>query len=275
MDKIQQPMGHFLTTLIISALLSSATIAQNITIAVTVPPYQKWVEAIGHPYIKTLALIPPGTSDEVNEPSIQTLKGLSTAKAALLMNTLPIEKTLLPKLSRLNKNLIITKLAKNPLQDPHLWISPKTLIPQVSLITNLIIQSDPKNKEKYLQNSQIFLKKLTALDQQITQKLKKHSGKGFLILHPSLTQYAKDYNLKQFSLHNETHAPLTSRHMKEIIKIAQKNKIRVIIVEPNAENAAIVNLAKTIHATLIPFNPMSENYLDEILLLTNQLEKKL
>lgn len=130
--------------------------------------------------------------------------------------------------------------------DPHIWLDPSMAIIQVKNIRDAFISNDPLNSKKYAQNSEGYIKRLNALDAEISNSLKPLKGRYLITYHESFNYFAKRYGLLPFSLtglHAET--PLAGR-MKEAYEIIKSMGIKAIFVEKQFPEDSARRLAKSL-----------------------------
>lgn len=264
------------------------------TITVTVLPQKYFADKIAGNKMEISCMIPAGSNPEAYDPSPSQLVNLSKSKAYLAVGNLGFELAWLDKLSKNHPNLKVLnssdsiKLIINEDNDthdhlhnthshigpdPHTWSSPKSARIMAKNIYNAIVSIDPEHKKFYTKNYTDLLLEINTLDVEISKKLYSLKNRSFLIYHPALTYLARDYELNQYSVEFNGKEP-TPQHLKTLIEIAKKEKIRVIFVQKefDVKNAQI--LAEQANCKIAVIDPLSYNWGKSILDIVNALSNE-
>ena len=236
-------------------------------------------------------MIPPGASPVTYDPSPRQLQELSKSKAYFIIGHLGFENSWIKKISSLNKSMPVFNLSsgielihsehyhsikdkKRVNADPHIWMSPKAIKTICHNIYTALKEIVPSDSLIYEHNYYRFLDEIDSLDREISNSLSELSKRKFFIYHPSLTYYARDYELIQISLEHEGKAP-SPYHLKQLINLAEKENIKTIFIQEqfDIENAEV--LAHEIEGKIIKINPLDEDLLNQIIYITSQLQKNL
>lgn len=247
-------------------LMLSVQAQAKLNVVVSIPPQIEFVKAIGQNQVQVTCLLPPGTSDELFEPKPNSLKQLSQAHLYIQIGTLGFEKQYAKTWQSLNPRLVMVNTSKGiPLHeaDPHVWMSVRYAMQQVELIYQALCKADPTHGAFYEHNKQNYLHKLNALDRALTQSLATHTGKAFLIFHPALGYFARDYGLRQIGVEEEGKSP-TPKQLKNILTLAKKEHITLILAEEQSPKELAALVSKHVKGQLVLFNPLSEHYLDSL-----------
>jgi zinc transport system substrate-binding protein len=95
-----------------------------------------------------------------------------------------------------------------------------------------------------------------------------------MVFHPSLGYFARDYHLNQYSIEYEGKSP-SPAHMKKMVDIASKENIKTIFIQSQFETEKAEAIAKEIGAQIEPIDPLSENWLNEMYVISMKLKKAL
>jgi zinc transport system substrate-binding protein len=158
--------------------------------------------------------------------------------------------------------------------EPHIWLSPKNVKVMAQNIYNGLIAIDPGSEDFYGKNLAKFLKEIEDIDNSIREELKNLTSRSFLIYHPALTYFAKDYGLTQIPVQTEGKTP-SSKYMKEIIEKAKKEGIKVIVVQQQFDIQKAKTIAKEIDATVITINPLNYDWEEEMMNIATKLKNAL
>lgn len=263
-------------------------------ITVSVMPQKYFAEKIVGNKMEISCMIPAGSNPEAYDPSPSQLVNLNKSRAYLAVGNLGFELAWLDKLSKNHPDLrvvntsdsiqLIHNADNDPDDhihnthshigpDPHTWSSPKSALIMAKNIYNAIIAVDPDNQKFYAKNYASLILEIKELDLEVSKKLYQLNNRSFLIYHPALTYLARDYMLNQFSVEFNGKEP-TPRHLKTLIEIAKKEKIRVIFVQKefDVKNAQI--LAEQAHCKIAVIDPLNYNWGKSIMDIVNALSNE-
>lgn len=84
-------------------------------------------------------------------------------------------------------------------RDPHIWLNPVNLKAMASQLTTELIRLSPERATAYQQRADIFINKLTTLDEQLKDELRPIREKPFIVLHPAYSHFIHQYGLNQIN----------------------------------------------------------------------------
>jgi zinc transport system substrate-binding protein len=143
--------------------------------------------------------------------------------------------------------------------DPHVWLSAQCVKKQVENIADVLMEQDSSNASYYDANRQKLLHIIDSVDQTIQGILSDHRGKSFLIFHPALGYFARDYGLEQVSIEEEGKEPTAAR-IAELIDLCRKKGIKSIFIQKEFDARNAEAIAKEVNARLIVIDPMAYNW---------------
>ncbi len=253
-------------------------------IAVSILPQKYFVNQIAGQDFDIHVMIPPGASPATFDPSPKDLTRIANAKAYFKIGHIGFEKGWDEKIKSVSKELTFYDLSGGVAFisgidhgdhhhgiDPHIWMSVKNVKLISRNILNALQELNPSKKDIYNDNFLRFAHRLDSLDQWITGQLSNRDRDVFLIFHPALTYYARDYGLVQESLEFEGKQP-TPMHFKKITKKAKQHGIQHVFIQKqfDIENAQV--LANQINADIIEIDPLNEHWKDEIISITEKMK---
>jgi zinc transport system substrate-binding protein len=166
-------------------------------------------------------------------------------------------------------------------KDPHVWLSPALAIKEVETITASLIEADPDNKETYQQNSEAYIAKLSALDQDYQDALSKVGKKEMITQHAAFGYLASGYGLTQVPIAGlSPEQEPNAQRLAELKDFAKEHDISVIYFEETASKKVADTLASEIGAKTEVLSTLEvlskedeENGLDYIKVMERNLEK--
>lgn len=265
-----------------------------LNIMVSVLPQKYFVEQIGGDRVNVSVMVGAGIQPENYEPKPQQLKDLSQADAYIAIGIF-FEDVWGDRLKAANKEMQwldsstgVEKIVladhhhhegeaahshDEDLPDPHIWLSPQRVKQQAESIYQLLVKLDPQNEKLYADNLNKFLKEIEQVDQAIREKLTPLKQRSFLIFHPSLGYFAKDYNLEQIAIEVEGQEP-SAAELAEIVKIAQEKQIKVIFAEPQDNTQSVAAIAQEIGAQIITIDHLNPNWSENLVAIAAQFANK-
>ncbi len=252
-----------------SSAAPSSNASSRIMVAATIAPLGEFVRAVGGEKVEVTVVVPPGAEPHTFEPTPSLM--MNVAKADLyVMNGAGLE-FWMDKLLQANKRMAVVDSSQGValLQesegeiDQHIWLSLQNAALQVSNICSGLIALDPANKDYYVKNKDDYLQKLQSLDEVLNLTFAGKKGRIFIVHHPAWTYFARDYNLSQVPLMENEKEP-GPKYLGEVIKLARKNNISTIFVEPQFNPKSAEVIAREMNAGIVALDPLARNYLENM-----------
>ncbi len=154
--------------------------------------------------------------------------------------------------------------------DPHIWLSVKAVKVQAANMLKGLIALDAPNSAYYEGNYTQFSAELDSLDQQIKEIIETSGTREFMIFHPSLGYFARDYQLNQIPIELEGKEP-SPAYMKHLIDLARERHIRAIFVSSQFNTQSALTIAGQLGAEIVEFNPVDPNWEENMLYIANKI----
>jgi zinc transport system substrate-binding protein len=103
--------------------------------------------------------------------------------------------------------------------DPHIWMSPRALARMARTAYGRIHELYPDSLS-YSANYERLKERLETLDAEVSRRLAASPVRAFMILHPGLTYYARDYGLRQIAIERDGKEP-SARQLAETVAEAR------------------------------------------------------
>lgn len=248
--------------------------AEVIRAFVSIPPQAYFVERIGGDYVRVEALVGPGDSPATYEPTPRQVAELENADVYFRIGT-PFENTFVKKIARTLPDLHIVDTRRNvelrffrksgarQVADPHIWLDPLRVKTQARTICESLSTFAPSLSKTFERNLHSFQRDLDQLDQQIRAVLSPVQPRKILVFHPAFGYFCDNYGLEQIAVETEGKAPSPKR-LAELIETAKAEDIRIIFVQPQYSKKAARTVARAVSGTVIPLDPLAEDYLDNL-----------
>jgi len=292
------------TILLVSGCGSNPGTDDKPTVAVSILPQEYFVSRISGDLFNINVMIPPGASPATYEPTPAQLTSLSRTNLYLKMGYTGFEMAWMEKLASANKTMTVVNTsegvdlitettthgeAHHPPGDhtkaeahghhhggidPHTWLSPKNVKIIAQNIHDALAAAYPENKVIFSENLMAFMHELDSLDKEISNELKDLSSRSFFTYHPSLSYFARDYNLEQHPLELGGKTP-SAAHMKKMIDTGKEEQIGVVFLQMQFDQKNAEVLAKEISAEIVQINPLDPEWYTQMLFITEKLKENM
>ncbi|MBD5203432.1 MAG: zinc ABC transporter solute-binding protein [Bacteroidales bacterium] len=271
------------------------------TLTVTYEP-QRWiVERIaGSEDFRINVLLPPGSDAETFTPTVRQLKNLNQGGIWLHLNTIGFERKLLASAVSGSVNPVDVSYGINTLThthcghnhshendidpddgetenyqhshhdneiDPHLWSSVRNTEIIARNILRELVRLNPDKANLYNENFNRLAAELLSLDIEIEKNLTQSEAGAFMVNHPSLSYFARDYGLTQIAVEAEGKQPSILEFRDRIIE-AKRAGARAIIVDAGSDADKGTAIADNAGLKVITLNLNTAGWLEEIKKLT-------
>ena len=109
-------------------------------------------------------------------------------------------------------------------------------------------------------NYELFVKDLDELDHHLKTLLKDLKGENLLVFHPSFGYFTDAYGLKQVAIETIGKSP-KGKSLSNIIKLAKKQKTRVIFAQPQFDRNTAQKIASAINGVVVFIDPLAYDYM--------------
>ena len=265
-----------------------------VNVQVSILPQKYCVERIGKDRVNVDVLVKPGKSPEIYSPSPNQIKTLVSADIYFRIG-IDFETGLMDKIESVaglkivdtREGIVLRDMEAHPHEgedhdagraqghdaehpedkeghahtgkDPHIWMSPKNVKIQAHTIFQALAGMDPEGPEAYQANYDDFIRDLEALDLHLKKVLKPLQGENLFVFHPAFGYFTDRYGLTQIAVETMGKAP-KGKELSNIIKLAKKEKTRVIFVQPQFDRSAAEKIASAINGVVVSIDPLAYDY---------------
>lgn len=143
--------------------------------------------------------------------------------------------------------------------DPHVWASVKNAQLMAANMVRGLSTLKPENAGQYIARAKTYIAHLDSLDHALAAQLDTVDMKSFLVWHPSLSYFARDYGLNQIAIGHEAKEPSASG-MREVINEAKDNGIRTFFYQKSLDSRKAEAIGASIGATMVVIDPMAYDW---------------
>ena len=248
---------------------TSGTEKPAVTVTVTISPYKYFVDQIAKGKVDVNVMVSNGNNPETYEPYAQQMMELSKSALYLKVGSIGFEQTWMKKLqdNAPDMKVIDTSVGIKPAKtpggniDPHVWMSCSNARIIASNILKALCELEPKNKAFFEKNYQSLLRIIDKRDSIIKEGFNKNPDlvRKFVIYHPILTYFARDYQLEQLAIEEEGREP-SAAQLKSLIERARKEKIKYCLIQAEFANRNTTTFINESHTKPMDINPLQGDW---------------
>lgn len=256
-------------------------------ITVSILPQKTFVQKIAGDDFTVNVLIPPGASPATYSLLPSQMKDIAHSALWFRIGYIGFEHSWKDKISEANSNMKVVNMSEgldliaDKMEqhgdhvhidgvDPHVWLSPSMVKEMGKTILEEITKLKPQRAEEYKANYERFAAECDALDAELRDKLAPFRGRKFIVFHPSLSYFAREYGLDQFSLESGGKEP-TPQHMRAVVDMAKENNIHVIYIQSEFDREHARVFAEEIDGTVEQVWPLNPEWAENLRGMTESL----
>ncbi len=268
-------------------------------LTVTIEPQRYFLDRIVGNAFAINTLVPVGTSPETYEPAPSVMVNMGKSEIYFMVGDLGFERAWSQRLAENNPEVLIVNCSDGVERmeghehhhdegdahhhhhhdgmDPHVWSSPKAVKLFTRNMLEAVVNADPGNEEMYRENYRELLGTIERTDSTVQTLLSNAKGRSFIIYHPALGYFARDYGLSQLSIEFEGKNPSPSQ-IKELVDIARAEKVNTIFVQMGFDKKNAEVIAQEINGEIFVIDPLAYEWDEELIriasILSREPEKK-
>lgn len=258
-----------LSTSIMLALIAMGSCGgknERPAVAATTAPQAELLGEIAGDDFDIVTVIPPGAEPETFDPSPSTLAALQKCGVYFTLNTQEFESQItsqakenFPNLSVIDAGTSLNRIrgthADKNASDPHYLSSLRNARLIAGKMGFKLASRYPQNAEGINRRAEQLDKRLKALDDSLTQVLHDSYGAAFVVFHPMMSYFARDYGLRQIPLQVEG-KEATPKEYRERLDAARDAQPVALFYEKGSDSKRAEEVASElgIKAVEISFN---------------------
>ena len=250
-------------------------------------PIQYFADQIVGNLYTSQVLVPPGVGPETYSPTPRQMSGMAQASAYFANGFLGFEEAFLEIFQSINPNLLFVNTSKGvdlirseghnhdsqrheKGVDPHTWSSPAGAKIIAKNICIAMVKIDPANKEHFLANLDQLLLKIDSVDHVVEIILTNIPTRRFMVFHPALGYFARDYRLQQLSIEFEGKIP-TPHHVQRMVEEAKDQKIAYIMIQKEFDVENVEIISKETGSKVIQIDPLAYDWPTEMISMARKM----
>ncbi|MGP1539437.1 metal ABC transporter solute-binding protein, Zn/Mn family [Bacteroides pyogenes] len=264
-------------------------------ITVTIETQRYFTEAIAGDKFTVVSMVPQGSSPETYDPIPQQLVSLGESKAYLRIGYIGFEQTWMSRLIDNTPHILVFDTSKgidlietdersshasescdehgnhSHAVEPHVWNSAANALILAENTCKALCALDQANEVYYKTRFDSLSHRIQHTDSLIRHRLAiPGAARAFMIYHPALSYFARDYGLQQIAIEENGKEP-SPAYLKHLIDEARAKKVNVIFIQPEFDKRNAETIAAQTGAKIIPINPLNYHWEEEMLRIAQAL----
>jgi len=278
---------YILTLFICCACGHTPQQSEKPVITVTLEPLRYFTEAIAGDCFEVISMVPKGSSPESYDPTPQQLVNLSKSQAYLRIGYIGFEQAWMKKLEANYPTMKVYDTSKgvNLIRaeghwhgdhyheggvEPHIWNSTQNASVIADNIYAALSEMDADHQPEYKQRLDSLKQVIARTDADVRTFLA-NADSTFLIYHPALSYFARDYGLHQISIEEGGKEPSPAT-LKTLIETCRREGAQVIFVQQEFDQRNAQLIADELGIEIVPINPLSHDWAEEMLRVASALK---
>ena len=279
-----------LTLLFFSAALALCAactdgISSAPTVTVSVQPLRYFVENIAGPHFQVNTLVPAGASPETYELTPRQVVEVSDSRLYFSVGTLGFERERLDKLTANAPRLVTVNVSDSIALmegcaddhgedhggiDLHTWTSVSSGRQIARNVCQALCRADSAHAPYFIHRRDSLLRHIDSLEVSIRSLLDREHERTFVIYHPALGYFARDFGLHQLAVERDGKEP-SAEHLQQLIRQARAAGVKVVFVQEEHAGRAARRLAEAIGARVVSIAPLSAEWDKQLLHIARAL----
>lgn len=273
---------------LLTAACSSRKAADNgakPVVTVSIEPIRYFTEAIAGDRFRVVSLVPKGASPETYEPTPRQLMELSESHAWLRTGYIGFELAWTERLTGNAPSLQTFDLSEgiDLIRDtvpatggvhghhheggvePHIWNSAPNARLIAAHIARALTRLDSAGASVYSRRCDSLCRVIDRTDSLCRDLLARPGAdRAFMIYHPALSYFARDYGLTQIPIEAGGKEP-TPAQLGELMEACRRHGVRVIFVQPEFDRRNAELIAQQTGTQVVDVNPLAYDWQAEML----------
>ncbi len=154
--------------------------------------------------------------------------------------------------------------------DPHVWVSLRNAGKMSKVMAETLKKLDPENASEYDRRAKALQAQLDSLDKDFTTRLDDAGNPAFMVWHPSLSYFARDYGLEQVAVNSET-KEVSVNQLRSAIDEALSDSVNIFFYQNDLDSRQAEALSTGAGCKRVPINTAVYEWVDELKKIVNEL----
>lgn len=279
---------YFLTLwVIMSACGNPSGQTDRPMLTVTIEPLRFFSEAIAGDRFQVTSMVPRGSSPESYDPTPRQLVRLGRSTAYLRIGYIGFEQAWMEKLQANSPHLKVFDTSQGVELiraeghwhgdhfheggvEPHIWNSASNAAVIADNVCAALCELDADHRAEYCHRRDSLKQLITRTDARV-RTLLADADSTFLIYHPALSYFARDYGLKQISIEEGGKEPSPAA-LKQLIETCRRYGTRIIFVQQEFDQRNARLIADELGVKVVSIHPLNYRWEEEMLKVAEALK---
>ncbi|MDR3127415.1 MAG: zinc ABC transporter substrate-binding protein [Tannerellaceae bacterium] len=246
---------------------------EELVVSVMIEPQRYFVEAITGGRVKVLVVVPGGQSPEQYDPTAAQIGAIESSRGYLHMGSLGLSQGWSENLVRNNPGLPVFDMSEGMdlmEGDPHIWTSFEGAKQIARNTLKALMKVDTLHRKEYSLNYLKLVDRIRSYQAEARRELSGVCGQAFVIYHPTLTYFAREFGLTQLALEEEGKEP-SPKQLRRVIDSAQKLKAKVAFIQEEFDIKNIETVCRETGCRMEVLHPLSGDPMGELVRLPKLL----
>lgn len=262
-----------LMTLAVAVTSCNGNTDKRPVLAVSIEPQRYILEQLAGDRFRIITVMPSSADPEAFDPPMSIRADIDRARSYFTVGQLPFEGTI--SLSAGDSVHIVSSFEgvrptygthghvhskflgqhvdSSAFADPHYWASVKNMRVMARNMTRELQSIDPANAAEYNSRLLSLDTRLDSLDRSITERFAANPPKPFVVWHPTLSYFARDYGLEQIAV-SDDNKEVSVGALRKVIDEAVSDSARIFFSQGYATPQQAQTITKGINGRRVDIN---------------------
>lgn len=263
---------------------------QRPLLTVSIEPLRYFAQAVGGDRFKVVSMVPEGTSPETYDPTPQQLMALGKSRAFLRIGYVGYERVWTEKLQQNAPGVKFFDMSEDidliyeggeagsdghehaDGVEPHVWCSVKNANIIADNVYKALCTVNPLAKEYFKSRLDSLKQEISGVDEQVKAYLE-GCQPTFLIYHPALSYFAREYGLHQISIEKGGKEP-SPAYLQQLMADCKKERVKTIFIQKEFDRRNAEIIAKELGVKVTTIHPLSPDWAGEMVRTAKALSDK-
>jgi ABC-type Zn uptake system ZnuABC Zn-binding protein ZnuA len=245
-----------------------STSAEPLKVVATLPFLKEFAEQIGREHVEVRTLISGLESEHSYSPKPRDLRALREARLLLEVG-LGLEVWVSglvknadnPRLRIITTSRGVDLLYDHPseasLGNPHIWLDPECAKTMVRHIADGFLSVDPAHGDEYRKNLAEYLTQIDRVEKDLQARVAGLPDRRIVTHHPAWPYFARRFGFRiEGDIVRQTGAEPSAAHLAAMARQMKRDKIKVIVSEPQLNQRVALALAGETGARVVVLSPL-------------------
>lgn len=254
----------------------------KLAVTVSLEPQRALLEAIGGDRVSVSSLLANGADPETYDPTMASLMNLERSAAWIRIGHMPFEDAIMERMPHASARIFDSSEGIELIEgthgddghdedednhghghthavDPHVWSSVRNMKIIGANMLAALDEIDPEGSAYYHERYDSLAVRLDSLDMAYSRRLAPVKGKSFMVWHPSLSYFARDYGLVQHSV-TADHRETSLLQLQRTIDGAVDAGVDVFFEQGSYDPRLSSTVRQHLGAVCVTFNPLDYDW---------------